>query len=355
MMAIAPSGQQRQILLTTAAFVIVVAGMREAQSLLVPFLLAGFIAIIAAPALFFLKQRRIPTGIALLLVILAIIGAGMLLGVLVGNSINDFSDQLPQYQEKLRGQTLSLLQWLTSLGLSLPEPAFSNLIDPGKAMKMAAQGLNSLGNLVTNTLLILLTVIFILLEASGFPAKLRQILGNPEESLVHFEQFTRNIKHYMAIKTATSLLTGVAVALWLMAVGVDYPVLWGVLAFLLNYIPNIGSFIAAIPAVLLALIQIGTGAALWTGVGYLIINSLVGNVIEPRFMGRGLGLSTLVVFISLVFWGWVLGTVGMFLSVPLTMTIKIALDSHNDTRWIATLLGPEVDEEVDEEVSEPAE
>ncbi len=339
------SGRQRQILLTIAAFVIVVAGMREAQPLLVPFLLSGFIAIIAAPALFFLKQRRIPTGVALLLVILTIIGTGMLLGVLVGSSINDFSAQLPLYQEKLRGQTSSLLQWITSLGIPLPEQAFSKFLDPGKAIKMAAQGLNSLGNLVTNTLLILLTVIFILLEASGFPAKLRRILGNPEESLVHFEQFTKNIKYYMAIKTATSLLTGVAVALWLMVIGVDYPVLWGVLAFLLNYIPNIGSVIAAVPAVLLALIQIGTGAALWTGVGYLIINSLVGNVIEPRFMGRGLGLSSLVVFISLVFWGWVLGTVGMFLSVPLTMTIKIALDSREETRWIAILLGPEVDKE----------
>ena len=348
MMTSAPSVQQRKILLTTAACVIVVAGMRDAQSLLVPLLLSGYIDIIATPALFFLKQHRIPTGIALLLVILTIIGAGMLLGVLVGSSIDDFSAQLPQYQEKLRGQTSSLLQWLTSLGIPLPEPAFSKFVDPGKAMKMAAQGLNSLGNLVTNTLLILLTVIFILLEASSFPAKLRRILGNPEESFGHFEQFTRNIKHYMAIKTATSLLTGVAVALWLMVVGVDYPVLWGVLAFLLNYIPNIGSVLAAVPAVLLALIQIGTGGALWTGVGYLIINGLVGNVIEPRFMGRGLGLSSLVVFISLVFWGWVLGTVGMFLSVPLTLTIKIALDSRDETRWIAILLGPKVDEEVPE-------
>jgi len=128
-------------------------------------------------------------------------------------------------------------------------------------------------------------------------------------------------------------------------VGVDYPVLWGVIAFFLNFVPNIGSIIAAIPALLLALVQLGPGGTAWAALGYLLANNLVGNVIEPRFMGKGLGLSSLVVFLSLVFWGWVLGTVGMFLSVPLTMTIKIALDSNDDTRWLAILLGPEVEDD----------
>ncbi len=170
--------------------------------------------------------------------------------------------------------------------------------------------------------------------------KLHRILKNPEESLGHFDHFIENIKRYMAIKTATSLLTGAAVTLWLTGVGVDYPVLWGVLAFFLNYVPNIGSIIAAVPALLLALVQLGPGAAAWTGAGFLLINNIVGNVIEPRYMGKGLGLSGLVVFVSLVFWGWVLGSAGMFLSVPLTMTIKIALDSNENTRWLAVLLGP---------------
>lgn len=335
----------RSILLTTAAFVIVVAGMRESQAILVPFLLSGFIAIIAAPALFALTARRIPTSLALLLVILVIVGIGMLLGVLVGSSVDDFSAQLPIYQDKLQLQMAKLIEWLAGMGVSVPEHALSKLLDPGKAMKMAAQGLSSLGGLLTNTLLILLTVIFILFEASSFPAKLRKILHDPDASYGHFDRFVGNIKHYMAIKTGTSLLTGLAVTCWLWMQGVDYPVLWGVLAFFLNYVPNIGSIIAAIPAVLLALIQLGPGNALWTLLGYFIINTVVGSMIEPRFMGRGLGLSTLVVFLSLVFWGWVLGSVGMFLSVPLTMTIKIALDSREDTRWLAVLLGSDVKEE----------
>ncbi len=145
----------------------------------------------------------------------------------------------------------------------------------------------------------------------------------------------------MVIKTLVSLATGIAIAIWLGVLGVDYAMLWGLLAFLLNYVPNIGSIIAAIPAVLLALVQLGVGSALLAALGFLVVNAAIGNVIEPRFMGRGLGLSTLVVFLSLVFWGWVLGPVGMLLSVPLTMTVKIALESNEDTRWIAILLGPQ--------------
>ena len=146
----------------------------------------------------------------------------------------------------------------------------------------------------------------------------------------------------MAIKTLISLVTGIFITIWLTIIGVDYPLLWGLLAFALNYVPNIGSIIAALPAVLLAIIQLGLMRALLAAAGYIVINLLMGSVVEPRFMGRGLGLSTLVVFLSLLFWGWILGPVGMLLSVPLTITAKIALDSRDETRWIAVLLGSEI-------------
>jgi AI-2 transport protein TqsA len=121
-------------------------------------------------------------------------------------------------------------------------------------------------------------------------------------------------------------------------IGVDFAPTWGLLAFLLNFIPNIGSIIAAVPAILLALIQLGLPSALLTLLGYLVVNITIGNFLEPRVMGRSLGLSTLVVFLSLLFWGWVLGPIGMVLSVPLTMTAKIALAVNEDTRWLAVLL-----------------
>ncbi len=339
--------QGLRILLTLAAIVVVIAGVREARELLVPFLLSGFIAIIATPPLFFLKHRKIPTGIALALVIGLVVIALVLMGVLVGNSIDDFSAQLPTYQERLNTQTAALLAWLGEQGIEIPKQTASKLMDPAKAMQMAAAGLSSLGGLLTNTFLILLTVIFILLEGASFPAKLEAILHDPVSGLGRFQSFLDNINSYMAIKTATSALTGILVAIWLWAIGVDYPALWGLLAFLLNFVPNIGSIIASVPALLLALIQLGITGALWSALGYVLINVIVGNLIEPRFMGRGLGLSTLVVFISLVFWGWILGPVGMFLSVPLTMMIKISLDSSDETKWIAILLGPEVEAETE--------
>jgi len=145
----------------------------------------------------------------------------------------------------------------------------------------------------------------------------------------------------MVIKTFMSLASGILIAVWLYILGVDYPILWGFLAFLLNYIPNIGSIVAAIPAVILAVVQLGFGSALLVAAGYIVVNFVEGNVIEPRLMGRKLGLSTLVVFLSLIFWGGLLGFVGAILSIPLTMTLKFAFENSESTRWIAVLLGSE--------------
>ncbi len=342
MKEITQKAKASQILLTVAAFVVVIAGMSAAKDILVPFLLAAFIAIISAPTLFWLQRKGLPTWLALLAVILGVLLIGLLMAGLVASSVKDFSADLPLYEAKLKEQTTLIAAWLDRLGVDTSALALTDVFNPGAAMKLVAALLNSLGSVLANGFLILMTVIFILLEASSFPEKLRTILGGPDSSLGRFDHFIANVKRYMAIKTWVSLATGVLIALWLAVIGVDYAVLWGLLAFGLNYVPNIGSIIAAVPAVLLGVIQLGFIKALIAAAGYIVVNLVTGNVIEPRFMGRGLGLSTLVVFLSLLFWGWVLGPVGMLLSVPLTITAKIALDSREDTRWIAVLLGPEI-------------
>lgn len=339
-----------RFLFLAAALVIIIAGIRVAQPILVPFLLSLFIAIISAPPLFFLHRKGVPRALALLIVVAAVIAIGLILAVLVGNSIDDFSRSLPVYQARLQEQMTALLAWIGGLGIDVPAGGLQEALDPGAAMKLVARLLTGLAGALTNAFLILITVIFILLEASGFFAKLRTTVADPDRSFKTIDKFLSTIQRYMKIKTVTSLATGIAVAVWLAILGVDYPLLWGLLAFLLNYVPNIGSILAAVPAVLLALLQLGGGSALLAALGYMVVNFAIGTVTEPRLMGRGLGLSTLVVFLSLVFWGWVLGPVGMFLSVPLTMTIKIGLDSSEDTRWIAVLMGPEVPGEV---VSQP--
>jgi predicted PurR-regulated permease PerM len=329
-----------RFLVAAACFVIVVAGMRTASSILVPFLLSLFIATICTPFLLWMQRKHVPKPLAVLLIFAAILGIGWLLAVFVGSSLNGFSKALPRYEEGLSQKTAALITWLSSHGVKVSYQLLVDYLDPGKAMNMVASTLTGLRLVLTKTFLIMLTVLFILLEASGFPNKLRAALDNPDESLANISKITEVINRYLLIKTQFSLITGIAIGIWLYVLGVDYPLLWGLLAFLLNFVPTIGSFIAAIPAVLLALIQLGTGSALLACLGYLVVNVSIGNVIEPKFMGRGLGLSTLVVFLSLIFWGWVLGPVGMLLSVPLTMVIKIALESNQDTRWIGIILGP---------------
>jgi predicted PurR-regulated permease PerM len=329
------------VLIGTACFIIVVAGMRSAGDILVPFLLSIFIAIIFTPALFWMQKKGVPSVIAIIFIIISLIAIFYLIARFVGTSVNDFTNSLPVYRQLLVSKSTVLQIWLTDFGIELNDDILKNVLNPETAMQMAAKALNGLGSVLTNTVLILITVIFILLEASSFPKKIRAGLESPEKSLAGFSKFTESVNHYLALKTIFSLFTGLFIWAWLTILKVDYSLLWGLLAFLLNYVPNIGSIIAAVPAVLLALIQLGTWSALLSAMGYMTVNIVIGSIIEPKFMGTGLGLSTLVVFLSLVFWGWVLGPVGMLLSVPLTMIMKIAFENNADTYWISVMLGGE--------------
>ncbi|WP_321530742.1 AI-2E family transporter [uncultured Desulfuromonas sp.] len=328
-----------RILTAFASLIIIIAGLKSAQDLIVPFLLAAFIAILCLPSLHWLERRHLPTTLNIFIVISVALLAGLLLAVFVGSSLHDFSRTLPTYQARLHDQTRTLFDWLNQRGIDISSQIVLDYFDPSAAMKIAANTLSGVGAVLTDGFLILLTVIFILFEASAMPKKLKQALKNPEQSFAQFSRITQSVQGYLVIKTAVSLLTGAAVIIWLIILDVDYPILWGLLAFLLNFVPNIGSIIASIPAILLAIVQHGVGTALLVAGGYVIVNVVVGNIIEPRFMGKQLGLSPLVVLLSLIVWGWVLGPVGMLLSVPLTMIVKIALETTEDLRWIAILLG----------------
>jgi len=264
-------------------------------------------------------------------------------GGIVAQSAASFMGKLPFYQSQLLIMQANLIDSLDpfisyfDLDLDLAS-AFGNF-SPATLMNLAGTTISSLGSVLSNSFLIILTVIFILAEATSFPDKLNAILTNPERGRVYFSDFTRNLNNYIAIKTTMSVITGIVVTLFLSLLGVDFPILWGLLAFLLNFVPNIGSVIAAIPPVLLAYVQLGGWSATFVIFGFLIINLVIGSFVEPRYLGKGLGLSPLVVFISLVFWGWVLGPIGMLLSVPLTITAKLALEANPNTNWIAILLG----------------
>ena len=333
-----------RVLLVAAAFVVVVAGIKAAETLLVPFLLSVFIALIFSPLLAWLKKQKVPNGVAICLIISLVVLVGWLIGILVGASIVDFRDNLPEYQVRLQEMSGGLLHWLSDRGMTFDMDQMKQSFDPGAVMQLAGNTLASFGNVMTNAFMILLTVVFILAEEVGFSEKLQSARHHGAPSVKDstnegLERFAESVHSYLGIKSLLSLLTGVLVIIWLWILGVDYPVMWGLIAFLLNFIPTVGSIIAAVPAVLLALIQLGPLSAGLVGMGYVVVNVLVGNVLEPRWMGMGLNLSPLVVFLSLVFWGWVLGPVGMLLSIPLTIMVKIALENDDDTRWIGVMLG----------------
>jgi len=325
--------------LILAGFIIVVAGMQAASSILVPFLMAVFIAVICTPPLFWLQRKGVPKILALIIILVVILAVGLFFATLIGSSLNDFLISLPGYQEQLSVQIAALISWLREKHVNIPQEEVATIFNPGWVMSLAGGIFSALSGVLTNAFMILLTVVFILLEVADFPKKLRLVLKNPERYLSAIEKFSQDAKRYLVIKTLLSAAEGVAIWIWLLILGVDYPVLWGTLVFLLNYVPNIGSIIAALPAVLLALVQLGVGSALLTVLGFVVVNIVLGNLIEPKVMGKGLKISPLVVLLSMVFWGWVLGPIGMILSVPMTSLVKIALENYKDTRGAAILLG----------------
>lgn len=333
------------VLLSTAAVIIIIAGMRAAQTLVVPFLLAGFVSIIFAQPLIWLRSKGVPTWLALVIIVAAIACLGLFFAVVIGDSIATFSDNLPFYQTRIQSIMESIQGWLQRIGVQIPADILSSYLDVGAIMRIAAGMLSGIGNLLTNGFMIILTVIFILMEAVSLGPKFRAALQGRKYKMSQVQNLTQSINKYMGIKTLTSLATGIVVAVWLAILGVDFPMLWGLLAFLLNYVPSIGSIIAAIPAVLLALIQLGVWPAVLAAIGYLVVNNVIGTFLEPRIMGHRVGLSTLVVFVSLVFWGWVLGPVGMFLSVPLTMIVRLVLQENKGTQRLAILLDSETPSE----------
>ncbi|KDE41238.1 MAG: AI-2E family transporter [Nitrincola lacisaponensis] len=329
-------------LLGIAGVVVILAGLKAAEAIVIPIMLALFIAIISTPFLRGLTRRGVPSYLAVLLVLSVLIVFGGALVMIVSQSIDAFLTRLPLYQSRLQTLIVDWLPYLERWDIPVNRDMVMTHLNPSQMMGLVGSALAGIGSLLTNLFLVIFIVIFILLEEAGFSDKVKAALPNADKSIRDAQGFMKQVNQYLMIKTTISFITGVMVTLWLWWLDVDFPVLWGLIAMLMNYIPNVGSLIAAVPAVLLALVQLGLGDAMLVVLGYVMINVLMGNLIEPRFMGRGLGLSPLVVFLSLILWGWLFGPVGMFLSIPLTMIVKIALEQHPGTRWIAILLGNDV-------------
>jgi AI-2 transport protein TqsA len=331
---------------TIAALVIIFAGAFYAKSIITPFLLALFISIICAQPVSWLETKRVPRWLALIIVIIGMVAVFSGFTFLIGGTISSFSGNVAQYESTLSTIGNTFIQFLNDSGIKIPKDQISTLIQPGKVLEFTATALNELLNMMGNTFLIFLIIIFMLVEFGSFSIKAKAILSASDKSISYFSSITQNVRHYLLIKSLFCLSIGILTYIALMIIGVDYPILWALIAGLMEFIPNIGSVLATVPTFLFALVQLGMGGALWTLGSLMVIHNILGNVVEPRIMGKGLGLSTLVVFLSLIFWGFILGPVGMVLSVPFTMTIKIIFEQNEKTRWLAIILGTPTEAEV---------
>ena len=326
-------------IINLAAVVVIIAGMVVASSIISTILLAIFISIICAHPINWMHARKIPKWLALSIVLITVTASFLLLGGIIGNTVASFSKDISTYESSLKQIVDNSITFLNSKGFDFSEVELEKILDISNIMNLTMMLLSNMGEVMGNVVLIFFIAIFLLLEMDDFSFKFLAIRHGVSESLQYLITISSNIRHYLSIMTLISLITALLIWGCLAILGIKYAILWALIAFLLNFIPNIGSIIAAIPAVLFALIQSGLPGAFWTIIIYLVINMIVGNVVAPKMLGKGLGLSTFIAFISFIFWGYILGTVGMFLSVPLTMAIKIFLEQDKKTKWIAVLLG----------------
>lgn len=342
----APPPRAAQVVITLAAVVVLVGGLKLAAPLLVPFFAALFLAILTLPVLTWLEQHRVPRVLAVTVAVmfnLLILG---LLGLLLSQSMASFVEAVPRYRGEVETLLDRLVRGLEARGVPAARWLEEGLFDAASMMELVGSTLRGVATLATDLLLVITTMVFLLLEVAGLPAKLHSAFGQQQVALLwRYARIRLEVQQYLMMKTVVSVVMGVfsGVGVWL--IGLDFALLWGVTAFLFNYIPNIGPILAAIPPLLLSLVQLGLGPTLLIAALFLALHLGLGNILEPMLFGRRLGLSALVVWLSLIFWGWVWGPIGMLLSVPLTVIARIIFENSRELRWIAVMLSSTPPEE----------
>ncbi len=324
-----------------AAIIIVIAGLKIGAPIINPILMAIFLSVIIYHPINWLKNKGVNGILAIIIVVFSLFIVLVAIGGAVTRSIMEFSDNLPFYRNQLHEMLRNGISSLNENGMNISTDDVMENISSGSVFSYAGKFLTSIGGLLGQITLLVLVVAFILGETNSFSIKLKAILKDPDISLGNIQTISRNIRYYLGVKTLTGTIGGTLVTIVLLVMKVEYAIVWGILVLLMRYIPNIGSIIAAIPIMLFVLIQDGITGVIYVGAAYAIINFLIGQIIEPKFLAKSMELSTLAVFLSLVFWGWILGDIGMLLAVPITMGMKISLEARPNSRWMAILLGSE--------------
>ncbi len=340
-----------QAVVTLACLFVVLTGMKIAANVLVPIVYAFFLAVLSYPMVRWMRRHKVPAGLALgitMLINLSVLAGLITVGVRL---LISFWRDLPHYLRGLERYSNDAAAWLEANGVADAKMAVSGLFDwntlIGWATKqdvmsnLGSLGISTFGTLATflaSLIMIIIVMMFILMEAHGTQSRLQavQLSGGPD--LTGLMRSADDIQKYLGVKTLISALTGLLAGFWCWFFDLHYPLLWALLAFLFNYIPAVGSTAACIPAIVEALVQHGPGTAIFVAIGYGGINFFLDNFVQPTMLGNRFGISPLVVILSVIFWGWLWGPLGMFLAVPLTMVLKVLLDNNAEFHWISVAM-----------------
>ena len=332
-------GGPMKLLLSLACVVIIIYGMRYAADILDPIFLALFIVMGMSPMIRWLRSKRIPSWATLVIMLVLIVVVGLLFVSILAVSLRQLSDKLPVYQDRLGTLFTSINHWLSAQGIDA-SGMLGDVLSAAKVASIAKSIITSLFGAFSDVLLMFLIVLFMTSEVFRFPEKIHARFGTESRFGKAVAAFSQDTRSYLFIKTWLSALTAIIMTIVFYALGVDFPLLWGMLFFLLSYIPNIGFVISIIPPFIVTLLEQSFLRAVILVITILAVNALFDNAVSPRIMGRGVGLTSLAVFLSVVLWAWVLGPVGALISVPLTIMVKrLFLEGFEETQFLADALG----------------
>ena len=346
-----------RVMLALAATVVVLVGMRLAAPILNPILFAVVLALLFSPIYSWLIRHRIPTPLALVIMLVGLSVLFLGLFLLLGVSIARFSGDIGSYTSKLSGQLDEIQNLTKSLGVTTAD--LHKALSPRALTGAIGTILSGVADFLSDLFLILVIVLFLLAEGPAMMNRLRASTGPEHPQVARLTVFGRNVVRQLGLRAIVNLVTAAGVVVLLLVLRVDFPLMWGILAFFLSFIPWIGLPLAVAPAVVLALAEHGVTSAVLVIVGVLVINVLAENALSPMLMGRGLSISPTILFIGFLFWAWLLGGPGAFLAAPLTIFLVLMLDTFPETRWLASVMGmggPDPDVPVPEEQAvEPTE
>ena len=328
------------IMLTIVAVVAAVAALKMAPASIIPLVISIFLSLALMPLLKWLQAKKIPLAISSVLSLVLVIAGVALLLLTLTASLASLQGKLPTYSHKATAIAGDMLAWLAGAGIKLDGASIISQISPTAVTKYVGKGMLSMVTIISNLMMIFFITLFILMESKRFSEKTLKAWGDASRIPESFIAVGDQIQRYLMWKTVISLATGLCVWVFLSIMGLDFALLWGLLAFMLNFIPSIGSIIATVPPILIALVQFDNplGHAIGVLLGLLVIQGIIGNVIDPRLVGGELNISPLVGFLSMVFWGWTGGVVGMLLAVPMMVVIKVIIMHTPRLRPIGIML-----------------